>query len=125
MKELFVPYNESMELKELGFREDCFGNWWFRKDIHKQGEEELKIIESSYFELPEYFILAPTYSQAFKFFREKYNLFYDILEYTGNVWKFTIYSHNSEEYFQGAEYKTYEEAELECLKKLIEIVKNK
>ena len=57
-----------------------------------------------------------------RWFREKYGLFYDNLNYIGNVWKFTTYS--NEDYFQGAEYKTYEEAEIACLIKLIEIVKN-
>lgn len=63
----FIPYEEALALKELGFDEPCFG--WFTfghlrkgtivENKHVQGEGEL---------------LAPTYSQAFRFFREKYNI---------------------------------------------------
>lgn len=33
MNELFVPYEESLELKELGFDKPCFGLWF---DENKQ-----------------------------------------------------------------------------------------
>ena len=67
---------------------------------------------------------APTYSQAFRFFREKYEL---------SSW---VYNSHMDKYFytilqDGRIVKatesatTYEEAELACLKKLIEISKTK
>ena len=73
---------------------------------------------------------APLYQQAFRWFREKYNFdlnwkpismvgitcYYDIEIYHPKyVWDKPLKVTG----------KTYEEAELECLKKLIEIVKNK
>ena len=78
---------------------------------------------------------APTFSQAFRWFREKFkaegyinlndskeNNFHYYFNYinTNNI-------HNRREYcdFFIGNFKTYEEAELECLKKLIEIVTNK
>lgn len=67
MKDLFVPYEVALKMKELGFNEPCFGRWWFNNNIHKLNEEELEIIKSYYFELPEYYILAPIYQQAFSF----------------------------------------------------------
>jgi hypothetical protein len=77
---------------------------------------------------------APLYSQAFKWFRKKYKLYPQIGLHDSEdeqTWRFTIsilgyyelaYNQNirKEPY-----HKTYEEAELACLKKLIEIVKNK
>jgi hypothetical protein len=123
IEELFVPYQESLALKELGFDELCFGRWLVITEWEAPTGQvilQLKVEAKSYNKNQ---CKAPLYSQAFRWFREKYNLFYDILKYTGNMWKFTIYSHNSEEYFQSAEYKIYEEAEFACLKKLIKIVK--
>jgi len=111
MKKEFIPYEEALALKELGFDEPCL-----IKDT-EQGEE-----------CTVYYVHQngrPTFSQAFRWFRENHMLFYDNLHYVGDVWKFTTYSDNPHHYFNSSEYKTYEEAELECLKKLIKIVKSK
>ena len=53
MKEQFIPYELALELKELGFNEECFGTWWFRPDMHKEGGEELIYRLTKYFELLE------------------------------------------------------------------------
>jgi len=116
MNKEFLPYNESLELKELGFDEPCFG-------YYSEGELILNSHTNNHMQRFRY--SAPTFSQAFRWFREKYGLFYDNLNYIGNVWKFSTYSAKEEDYFQSAEYKTYEEAELACLNKLIEIAKQK
>jgi len=108
----FVPYQEALELKQLGFDEPCFG--WFASDRTLVKE----VTEKSDF------TLAPTYSQAFRWFREKYNLKSCII--------FRTSMEDNKEYYdwliKGQEvvyrhFNTYEEAELTCLKKLIEIVK--
>jgi hypothetical protein len=84
---------------------------------------------------------APLYQQAFRWFREKYKLRNTITDFiddeTGIEWDYEIaiigtdldekgnykplvaYSTDDET----RKFKTYEEAELACLKKLIEIVK--
>jgi hypothetical protein len=127
LEKYFMPYKQALELKELGFNEPCFGRWWFRADMHKLNEEELEIIRSNYFELPEHYTLAPTFSQAFRWFREKYELegvtqrAEDFMWYK---WIIHRYNENGKKYVADwYEYKTYKEAELECLKKLIEFVK--
>jgi hypothetical protein len=69
---------------------------------------------------------APLYQQAFRWFREKYNMVGEINSYySDKKWSFnydivTIYKEKASDRFN-----TYEEAELECLLKLIEIVKEK
>jgi hypothetical protein len=67
------------------------------------------------------FCSAPTYSQAFRWFREKYGYlsFIDMDNYS--YYRFNIYKGSS---ISEAPFETYEEAEFACLKKLIEIVKN-
>ena len=63
---------------------------------------------------------------AFDWFREKYNISGEVYIFKGS-WNFDIeYFKNDIQLFTTTEivFKTYEEARLECLKKLIEIVKN-
>jgi hypothetical protein len=72
---------------------------------------------------------APLYQQAFRWFRDKHNMRFCIIDDHSNNEK--PYSFTSEhEYFYDTGtsndwFSTYEEAELACLKKLIEIVKKK
>jgi len=119
MTELFVPYEESKALRDLGFNEECL-------TTYLNGELETK--EMFFFthtfrshETQE-FISAPLYSQAFKWFREKHKVSPIISCYSelGNDWKYHIPNQGGEQGFS-----TYEESELACLKKLIEIVKQK
>jgi len=126
MDKEFVPYTESLSLKELGFDEPCLG--WYVSESY--GLEYGKVVQS---DLLRDAVIAPTFSQCFRFFREKYNILA------------TVYSNASGYLFEWhdavggtqrgwSEYKgpndagvwdTYEEAELACLRKLIEIVKEK
>jgi hypothetical protein len=134
MKELFVPYEQSLELKKLGFDEPCFGYYYTLN-----GKDWKFAEKSEYYRLDDeiniggkFSLLAPLYSQAFRFFREKHNLFgcIDLHTSTPIHWYIRIddiikndYVYHSED--ENLKYNTYEEAELECLKQLIEIVKNK
>jgi hypothetical protein len=92
MNKEFIPYEQVLALKELGFNEP-----------------------------------APLYQQAFKWFREKYNLPSHIATYWQPDWNDYSYQYNfveDKQEWNGIEhYKTYEQAELECIKRLIEIVK--
>jgi hypothetical protein len=62
---------------------------------------------------------SPLYQQVFRWFREKYGL-RAFPNQVGGDWFCVINSMPQSDYFI-----TYEEAELACLKKLIETVKNK
>jgi hypothetical protein len=115
MKKEFVPYKQALALKELGFNEPCFG-WWF-------ADEEMLIIDKSTKSTSENIIQAPLFQQAFRWFREKYDLFCWIEKFhKDETYIFQIPPANFTK-IQG-HFKTYEEAELACLIKLIEIVKN-
>jgi len=122
MNKEFIPYEQALELKELGFDEPClaFYNGKFLDstdyDFDNGTSKDIGLC-----------IVAPLYQQAFRWFREKYELIFHIecdynsfLGYKdGYIPIYSLYpfSHDC--------YKTYEEAELACLKKLIELVKNK
>ena len=75
------------------------------------------------------YYFAPTYSQAFRWFREKYNLFGYSYPNDYQMYGYRIVelksSENKELIYDWGTLNTHEEAELECLKKLIEIVKTK
>jgi hypothetical protein len=143
MKKLFVEYEEALALKELGFDEPCFAyfrdkkisgvNKFDRKDFefHVISKKDITAIINE-------IVLAPLYSQAFEFFRDNYKLSC-CLELTDKsrhyYYDFTIYDsedrdYNDEDCFDSCKriyghgkYGTHNEAELECLKKLIGIVK--
>ena len=126
MEKEFVPYEQALALKELGFDKPCF----------KVYDEEGLLQENS--AMDHYEIAchtagecitekhpAPTFSQAFRWFRDEYKIRYNIRydqkngEYYGFIPSNWIYV----DALEFGPYTTYEEPELECLKKLIEIVK--
>ena len=126
----FVPYELALRMKEFGFDEECFGSYYLYKDEnHQEGKFDYRgelNIEFSIYTNNKYYILAPTFSQAFRFFREKYGLHSCIhSDYTwnisGGIWDLNKYK-GSRYDWDSETYLTYEEAELECLKNLIEIV---
>ena len=132
LEQEFVPYQESSELKELGFDEPCFcyydeednaGRIYEYANCNRNvtggracyNDNFLSVTNS---QLDRYGAFsakdeggensfsrwtAPTFSQAFRWFREKYNLDGAIV---------------------GQQWRRNEEAELACLRKLIEIVKS-
>ena len=133
MESLFVPYEIALALKELGFDEPCFGkylssfqsDWKVYELILEMGmNEEFEDNRNVY--LLEGACSAPTFSQAFRWFREKYGYDISIKKCTPSEYKFEIeqlFVEGDNYYFIDFVFKTYEEAELACLKKLIEIVK--
>lgn len=122
----FIPYEQALSLKELGFCEPCFGYYYTTNGKDWQFAEK-----SEYYRLddeinigPSFSLLAPLYQQAFRFFREKHNL--DSWIYCPNESKgyFAIILKHKRFVSYHENFDTYEEAELACLNKLIEIVKN-
>ena len=149
MQKEFIPYEQALALKELGFDEPCFTsynnnnlvNWWEDADWVKNSE------------LVQGYITAPTFSQAFRWFRDKHGLVHEIswsknkggLNFDYDVFSLVLptddelgdedniasdksmetYDSLVDKDFRHKESDTYEEAELACLNKLIEIVKNK
>jgi hypothetical protein len=129
MNKEFIPYQEALALKELGFDELCFA-WYdgkytssINQDYCKNSKEWLTTIHCA----------APLYQQAFRWFREKHKLLC-LPEPTGS-WRYSCHYRSEDKdgkhwvgYLRDKEnkiifYDSYEEAELACLKKLIEIAK--
>jgi hypothetical protein len=140
----FIPYEQALALKEFGFDEPCFG-YYVDGELRgiNLGMEELGGIEPYYqrfgfhtlsnhdIDNPNKIVVtAPTFSQAFRWFREKYDLRIWIESNYGVLkFEYVIATSNpnfiDKQFSDFSGYKTYEEAELACLIKLIEIVKTK
>jgi hypothetical protein len=143
MNKEFIPYEQALELKELGFDEECLKKQYHHENdlvnVHFPNDLDCQI---------------PLYQQAFRWFRNQYitkrsiNERGDYIE--GNFFmlplifpngyeikllkqstSYTIVGGREIPFYAEPEavYKetteSYESAELACLKKLIEIVKNK
>jgi len=142
MKNEFTPYEQALELEEIGFNEPClahligFGDGTKENGLYKIKQQQVFYpgdYASSDDKADELglhpFVICgvPLYQQAFRWFREEYNLASHIATYWQHDWNNYSYQYYFVEdkiEWNGIEhYKTYEEAELACLIKLIEIVK--
>mgnify|MGYP003658450848 CR=1 FL=1 len=120
MNKEFVPYEQALALKELEFDEPCFSFYDSEKELY----ESEGVYKKDYNVFGEE-VLSPLYQQAFRWFREKYNIDCYVeskLLITGDsIYDYTILVNEGDEWEDDVRYKTYEEAELACLIKLIEI----
>ena len=85
MKNLFVPYELAVKLKEKGFDEPCFGHWnynndeinyWYDEEI--QNERTNKYFLNSEEQFPKMNkngCTAPLYQQVIDWFRDKHEIF--------------------------------------------------
>jgi hypothetical protein len=116
MEKEFVPYELALRLGSLGFDEPCIA-WYVSKSY---GLEYGKVIKP---DLIKEAVLAPLFQQAFRWFREKGYLI-RFSSHDDSIHDFYIKWQPSKSILSDT-YDTYEEAELACLEKLIEIVEQK
>ena len=131
MENEFIPYEQALALKELGFDEPCLAFYWITGKFYIASEHHNCVGFHKQNQLGDYnydSISAPLYQQAFRWFRKEYDLHENIgikhfveKTYCYNIVDISVphYIHDTSHFL------SYREAELECLKKLIEIVKNK
>jgi hypothetical protein len=120
MNKEFIPYEQALELKELGFDEPCLSYFSESQQLHLCRFENMS---------DRGFVSAPTYQQAFRWFREKHKLYHTINMF--GDWDKPQYSYlvsgrtmnNPAHMWHFEDKDSHEEAELACLIKLIEIVK--
>jgi hypothetical protein len=134
MKREFLTYEQSIDMRAIGFNEPCLA--YYDKDGDFLGdisvnEDTDNLYTNADFVMYQDFkvadVSAPTFSQAFRWFREKCDLIGVILPYLiiGNQWYYKITNRNNSSGLPFEEgFETFEEAELACLQKLIEIVKD-
>ena len=138
MNKEFVPYKEALALKKLGFDEPCMlcyideeysskSNLLFSKfEFINSNFENNKFKKNSDFNNS---ITAPTFSQVFRWFRESHKIHINIQQvanYEGQTIGFfyeILGENDSKIDIESDTFKTYDETELVCLQKLIEIIK--
>ncbi len=113
MNKEFIPYEQALSLKELGFNESCLGCYYKDKTFAYHPDSDA-------------FVDTPLYQQAFRWFREKHNWHIDIKIDDKSYYFYDCISNEigkHDRVVQREHSKSYEEAELACLNKLIELVK--
>ena len=118
MNKEFIPYEQSLALKELGFDEPCLAYYDAEKVFKFPGTT---MCNRNFLDLLT--VTTPLYQQAFRWFREKYDLGHMIngIGHESFIMNIAGVLH----IFNAFAFKTYEEAELACLEKLIELVEQK
>lgn len=134
MRNEFILYQQALKLKELGFNEPCIilGDQYLYRNSKfcRANDGAITVFKSFDDEL----VIAPTFSQAFKWFRNKHGYLYHITYFDpykaqtpGNAdyQGFVLFPHAGIHKLPKMSYDTYEEVELACFDKLIEIIKTK
>ena len=67
MKDLFVPYEQSLELRELGFDEICLTHYWGNDILNEAYGGWMKNSNTKY-------VMSPTWEQAFKWLYQKLDI---------------------------------------------------
>jgi hypothetical protein len=125
----FVPYELALKLKELGFDEPCLAIYDNITDENdKDDSDRFFYIRTEGWpkELFDKVTPVPLFSQCLRWFREKYDLHHVIHQFTfkkGTDEEYLAEVAKADDTFSSC--RTYEEAELACLVKLIDIIKNK
>jgi hypothetical protein len=130
MKKEFVPYELASRMKQLGFDEPCFALYLDndKKTItsSREGADTNSWLKEHYKAYGDS-VTAPLFQQAFRWFREKQGYHIDLFVDDDKTFGFCItyftYTARVDNPIQRG-FNTYEEAELACLTKLIEIVEN-
>ena len=130
MEKEFVPYQQAVSLKELGFDEPCFAVYedkkWFLVESKNSMSYELCLKTDTF--------PVPTFSQAFRWFRDKHNIDAWVQPFMMEKHGTAFLPDESYGYWifkdgvlvaDEVDFLNPEEAELACLKKLIEIIKDK
>lgn len=125
MDEYYIPYEEALELEKLVFNEYCMGAVYY--EFVYRGNTTILLNTPDDVD-PHSGVKAPMFCQAFHWFRQKYKLHQFIqsdfsYNISGGIWDVNGYEGCRYD-IDSEPFSSYEEAELDCLRKLIEIVKN-
>ena len=112
----FIPFQEALELKKIGFDEPCLGYYdldglqvsthhWYPEN--KNSSFPLQHTTNN----PK--VSAPTFSQTFRWFRNKnyiLDIVNDVTKNNGGDYYYDIWKNGKYMFESGYEYKTYEDA---------------
>jgi hypothetical protein len=113
MKELFLPYKQAKEIKECGFASACL-EFYYDGALSRfhSGEVSQEVIK------------APTYHQAFSWFRNKHQLHATITSRSQESWQWHITKPGEElGTMYEEDFESFEKAEKACMIRLIKLIK--
>ncbi len=129
----FIPREEAVDLKFLSFDEECLG--FYKKNGGFQNqfdfEDNTFVVQNSKINPLKAECAAPLYSQAFRFIREKYNIYHEIrighdedkIWWNGYIFKIEKGYEYDPINIETITSNNYEETELDILKELIKLAK--
>jgi len=129
----FIPYKFAIKLKELGFDEPCIAYYTYTTErlsgVHNT-ENNVNIDTVRQTDLYENYTLAPLWQQAFRWFRDKHKLLALPMNIGGDwkhIYDVFIYNLDKDKEYEYPQMicESYEVAEYECLKLLIEILEER
>ena len=134
MEKEFIPYEEALTMKELGFDDDCLGYYVGKdREIFLSNEHVPLPIKPSM--TSKVMFRAPLYQQAFKWFKTNYNLFFST-NFMGYESYYVAFHLDTEDYrhenmmLKNACYSeivdihNYDNINLEIVRELIRLVKS-
>jgi len=121
LEQEFIPFEVALALKELGFDKTCFAYFVLRTKEFRLIEDE-NFSTSGYSGSVDFLICTPLYQQAFKFFRDKGLRPHNFRTVFSQETTHGFAIHSIHGILGEVKAETYEEAELLCIKKMIEIV---
>jgi hypothetical protein len=133
MEKEFCTYEQALALKKLGFDEPCFAFYQVEytesKPTMVDDDREYRVTgyrTCKNSQIPEHYTAAPTFSQAFRWFREKQKLHgsINLSESVVGMYSWEIMD-DSLNRIGHTPYYSFEEAEIACLDKLIEMIAKK
>jgi hypothetical protein len=118
MTKEFLPYDRALKLKQLGFEEPSLDFYDDNQELfyNHENKEKIHIGDS---------VKAPIFQQAFRWFREEYKIDSHVDRGFKDEYYYTILENRKYRPINGFYNNSYEEAELACLDKLIEIIELK
>ena len=121
MEKEFLPYEASLRMKALGYAEPYFG-WYDQSKLKKEYHPLKGSGSQEYMRIKD--CTAPTFSQAFTWFRNQYKLLCWI-DMTNTSFRANIQNmHNHMSKGEGG-FSSYEEAQMHVLNQLLTIVEEK
>lgn len=129
MEDQFVTYEIALDLRELGFNEDCLGAFVTKDRGFSIVDTTTEFELSNFLCQTENVVLAPLWQQCLDWFREKHDIhinFESLVKDNNYVYTFDVlYTIETIKLFScKMRYETFSEARKQAILKAIDIIKN-
>jgi hypothetical protein len=125
LKELFVPYEIAVKLKEKGFKVDCFGYYWH--DSNNELRASKPILAVNWNDNDEYNkdTSAPLWQQVIDWLREEKEINFEVHYFGGfgsDNYEFKIITKEGKAIWVGNKNKSYHSSRQQAIEKALELI---